>query len=79
MGRISIKRTDERTRWLKQAMELTGEKTQAGAFDRVFQHFIADHRNKTMLVDELTPEQVERLSTSHLPISVETAVGRAEE
>lgn len=76
MGRISIKRTDERTRWLRQAMELTGEKTQAGAFDRVFQHFIADHRNKSLVVDELTPEQIETLSTAHLPISVETQIGR---
>lgn len=76
MSNMSIKKTEKREDRWRRLLALTDENTVAGALDIATKHYLADARNKRELADELTPAQIETLSTPQLPIEVETRVGR---
>jgi predicted DNA-binding protein len=67
--------TDERENRLRRLMEATGENTKAGAIDIAVKHYLTDLEQKRQLVDEISPELAEELSTGSMPIQVETSVG----
>ena len=62
-------------------MQATGEATKTGALFAAAEHYLEDKRNKERLVNELTPDMAESLSTSELPIrvTIETQVGHENE
>lgn len=58
-------------------MEATGENTKSGAIDKAVIHYLEDIKNKGEVVDELSADHVEALSTAALPLErdVEHTVG----
>lgn len=76
-GNMNLRMTDGRAEVLREAMQLTGENTKAGAIDVALKHYVRDYRNKETLVDELDPDVVEKLSTPELPLrkEIEISVG----
>lgn len=60
---------------MRRLMEATGENTKSGAIDQAMKHYLIDLENKTQLVDELSPEHADALSTGPMPITVDASVG----
>jgi len=71
--------TDDRERWMKTVKDLTGENTKSGEIDVALQHYIADHRNKQQVADELPTDVLDDLHTPFLPIRRTTDVGHESE
>lgn len=76
---MRIRMTDERERRLRQAMEVTGENTKAGAIDAALKHLLTDVENKHAVIDRLDQRDAEILSTPwvELDVSIERAVRTA--
>lgn len=77
-GSMSIRMTDKRARLIREVMQLTGEKTKAGAIDLALAHYIEDHRQKSKVVQNLDMEVIEALSRNQMPMELEQefSVGR---
>jgi len=67
---MRLRDTDERTRRLRQVMELMDEQTKSAAIDKALIHYLEDHRNKQKLLTELPADQLEHLSTAAMPIDI---------
>jgi len=76
---LSMRLNDDRERWIEHVKELTGESTNSGAIDVALQHYIADHRNKQQVADELPTDVLDDLHTPFLPIRRTTDVGHESE
>lgn len=78
---MSLRVDEGRSEAIRKVMQLTGESTKAGAIDAALHHYIRDHSNKEVVVEDLDEEIVEQLSTQELPMekSIETSVGREDE
>lgn len=76
---VRYRENEKRERRIKKVKRLSGEATKSGALDAALAHYIADHRNKSDLADDLPSDVCEELSTSWIPIERETTVGKGDD